>query len=442
MKMTDPISRASERPRGGTGAEMPGKIEYAFHVLACILMMGAFSPVFRNLFGVQAGSLEGDPFQRTLLTAAYLLALPALCFHYKRALSVMAVTPVVWLLLLWATLSVLWSGFPDVAFRRVLALWLTTLYGLVLYLRFGFKPLLRLLGGALAVVLAGSLVLLVIFPEWAVMGPPLLGKWRGVFVHKNHLGRFSVLALLVAVYLFRASRKRVGKMAAAALILVGVLTLVGSQSLSALLIAGLMLLSALFFKILVSQNKLALLWLVVFLIAAGIAVFLFARNYELILSDGLDKDASLSGRLPLWQGLAEKISQRPLLGYGYGSFWLGTEGPAAEIWKKLSWEAAHAHNGYLDLWLHLGFPGICLGFFLLLRSFILGVKHFFVGGPAGRFWALFLVYIIGYNMVESVFVTANNLFWVLIVYGYVYLEDQRRGPALVGASGARPAGGM
>lgn len=165
-------------------------------------MMGAFFPVLRNVFGKQPGLLEGDPFQRTVLTAAYLLALLALAFHLREILPMIAATPVLWLLLLWATLSVLWSGFPDIAFRRMLALWLTSLYGLVLYLRFEFKQLLWLLGIALVIVMAGSLILLVVFPQWAVMGPPLPGTWRGVFVHKNHLGRYSSLALLITGYLF------------------------------------------------------------------------------------------------------------------------------------------------------------------------------------------------------------------------------------------------
>ena len=154
----------------------------------------------------------------------------------------------------------------------------------------------------------------------------------------------------------------------------------------------------------------------------AVAVFYFLTNYNRIMVEEFDKDASLSGRVPLWGMLVDKIYQQPVLGYGYGSFWVGTVGPAAEIWKNLDWEAPHAHNGYLDLWLQLGFLGICLGLYLLLRMCILSVKHHAVTGPAGQFWILFMVYFICYNMIESIFLTANGLFWVLLVYGYVYLK--------------------
>ena len=404
------------------------KIEYLFHILVCILMMGAFFPMFRNFFGKQPGLLEGDPLQRTVLTAAYVLALLALCFHLREALFMIAATPAIWLLLLWAVLSVLWSDFPEVAFRRVLAIWLTSLYGLVLVLRFEFKQLLRLLGGALLAVMVGSLVLLILFPEWAIMGKPLLGNWRGVFIHKNHLGRFSALALLVAGYLIVMNRNTLEKIVWGLLAAISLITLVGSQSLGAQVIVVIMTVSILFFKTFFSKKKNARLWLLLLGLILAVTVFYFLTNYDRIMVEEFAKDSSLSGRVPLWRMLVDKISRQPLLGYGYGSFWVGTVGPAAEIWKNLDWEAPHAHNGYLDLWLQLGFLGICLGLYLLLRLCILSVKHHAATGPAGQFWILFMAFFICYNMIESIFLTANGLFWVLLVYGYVYLNDGHFSP--------------
>jgi len=409
---------------------IPGKIEFIFHTFVCILMMGAFFPMFRSLLGIHSQALEGDPFQRAVLTTAYALALLSLCFQLREVLLMIASTPVLWLLMLWATLSILWSDFPDVAFRRVLALWLTSLYGLVLCLRFEFKSLLRLLGGALLVVLAASLALVILFPDWAVMGPPLLGNWRGVFIHKNHLGRFSALALLVAGVLFLLSEKTVERIFWGVAITVALVTLLGSQSLSALAVSSGMILSVLFLKTVLRRKKLVWLWLLLFMIVAAVAVFLLAQNYERVMVEGLDKDASLSGRLPLWRSLFEKIASEPLLGYGYGTFWLGADGPAADIWKKLNWEVPHAHNGYLDLWLHLGLPGVCLGLYLLLQLFVLSIKNLFSAMPAAWFWVLLLLYLISYNLVESIFLSVNSLFMVLIVYSCVVLQRRRSAPVL------------
>ena len=406
------------------GNEILRKIEYLFHALVLLLLMGAFLPFIRNKLGNQPGVLEGDPLQRTILTLVYLLALLVLCFQMKKVLIVIAATPAVWLLLLWATLSVLWSDFPDIAFRRVLAIWLTSLYGLLLYLRFEFRQLLRLLGTCLLIVMVSSLIWLVVFPEWAVMGPPLLGKWRGVFIHKTHLGRFSALAFLVTGYLIVQNKRTRKKIFWGLGMMISLITLVGSQSLSALLIVVVMFLSALFIKIICKWKKLMALWLILFFIISGNVASLFVANHERILADTFNKDATLSGRVPLWQMLIDKACGKPLLGYGYGSFWMGTEGPAADVWKKLNWEVPHAHNGYLDLWLQLGLPGVCLGVCLLLLIFTLSVKHLFQTGLAGQFWTFLMIYFIGYNWIESVMLVANSLFLVLLVYGYVFLKDR------------------
>jgi len=440
MKMNDGWARAANGPLQGSWAGMLRKSEYLFHVLVCVVMMNAFVPFVRSRLGIHPGPLDGDPFQRTVLIAAYSLALLALCFHVKKILFMIAATPAVWLLLLWATLSVLWSGFPEIAFRRVLAVWLTSLYGLVLYLRFEFKQLLRLLGVALLVAMAGSLVLLAFSPEWAVMGPPLPGTWRGAFIHKNHLGRFSALALLVWGHLLFMDKRIAGKMVWGSALIIGVITLIGSQSLSALVIGAIIFVSALFFKMLLKWKKLMPLWLILLFLISGTMVFLFVENHELILYEGFNKKDTLSGRIPLWQNLGEKISQQPLLGYGYGTFWLGTEGPAAVIWKNLEWGVTHAHNGYLDLWLQLGLPGIGLALYLLLRIFFMSLAYFIKTGGNGRFWPLFMIFFICYNLMESVLLVANGLLWVVLVYVYIDLKFDRSPSACQNARSACTVG--
>ena len=207
MKTIDAGLSVDDSPVERTPMNLARACEYFFHALTVIMMMGAFFPLVRGVFGYKLYLLQSDPIQNTVLSAIYVLVLIMLCMRMKEVSFMIAMTPAVWLLLLWAMLSVLWSGFPDMAFRRVLVVWLTSLYGLLLVLRFDLRQLLRLLGAILLMVMIGSLLLLVFFPEWAVMGQPLLGNWRGVFVHKTHLGRFSALAFLVAGVLIYDERE-------------------------------------------------------------------------------------------------------------------------------------------------------------------------------------------------------------------------------------------
>src|SRR4029077_20400107 len=104
---------------------------------------------------------------------------------------------------------------------------------------------------------------------------------------------------------------------------------------------------------------------------AGIAVlYLILSNFEAFTA-ALNRDPNMTGRIPMWISSAVMALQRPWLGYGYGAFWVGTEGPSLGVWRIMDWEAPHAHNGLLNLWLDLGLAGV--GAFL--AGFLLSVRR-------------------------------------------------------------------
>ena len=62
--------------------------------------------------------------------------------------------------------------------------------------------------------------------------------------------------------------------------------------------------------------------LVTTVLVGGTLAMWFAANFDDVLTS-LDKDPSLTGRMPMWQAIGEAIQARLWLGYGYGAFWLG-----------------------------------------------------------------------------------------------------------------------
>jgi O-antigen ligase len=74
----------------------------------------------------------------------------------------------------------------------------------------------------------------------------------------------------------------------------------------------------------------------------------------------LGRDETLTGRTQIWASLVPYAKKHILLGYGFGGFW--TTSLREEI-------ASHAHNGYLDTVLDLGFIGL-IGFCFFLLSVI------------------------------------------------------------------------
>src|SRR5262249_19790401 len=104
------------------------------------------------------------------------------------------------------------------------------------------------------------------------------------------------------------------------------------------------------------------------------------------------------------------------LGWGYQSFWLaGPNAPSvvnAPGWIKTM---PHAHNGYLDTMLEIGYVGL-----VLLVGFIVATLHA-IGRVADRdlrrAWLLlsFTIFTIAINFLESKWMRGMDLVWVMFL---------------------------
>jgi exopolysaccharide production protein ExoQ len=137
-------------------------------------------------------------------------------------------------------------------------------------------------------------------------------------------------------------------------------------------------------------------------------------NWEAILV-GLGRDPSLSGRTELWQEALEMIGERPWLGYGFRAFWQ-PEGAATIIWKSLGYEPPHAHNGYLNVALDLGWVGLGLFFGSLLISYWRSIQYLrFARGAIALLPVMYVTFMFMYNHTESTIVEHNSIFWAEFV---------------------------
>jgi O-antigen ligase len=120
----------------------------------------------------------------------------------------------------------------------------------------------------------------------------------------------------------------------------------------------------------------------------------------------LGRDQTLTGRTQIWASLVPYAKKHILLGYGFGGFW--TTSLREEI-------ASHAHNGYLDTVLDLGFIGlIVLCFFLL--SVVKKLSRLIIDE-----WSIFLLFLsmvfmyLIHNIAESFLVNFDTMPSVLIL---------------------------
>ncbi|WP_322814961.1 O-antigen ligase family protein [Chloroflexus sp.] len=396
-------------------------IEFAFHVLAFILLSGAFVTLWRNKTLGNIDPVEGDPVQRLLLGLAY-MGIGLLVFHPRRAGQLGRKGWLLWALVGWALLSTLWSAAPEITLRRSLAAVLGLLYGLLLAVRYRPEEVLRMLGTALAIVVVASLIAVVMVPDWAIMGFPHEGAWQGVLYHKNALGRLCALALAVFWVLARAERSCRSVFWRVAMLIAGILVL-GSRSATGLILA--LALPAGWWLLRAWSRLPGLLRPAAGSLAMAVFIpgLLVLPNIVESVLEFLGRDLTLTGRTPLWLASIPLALERPLLGYGYGAFWLGERGPSAAVWA-VTWDASHAHNGYLDLWLELGLIGAGLAFVLVVLTMVryASAALQFKDIPIISFGFLVSLLIFVINMSEAILLEsglAKAFYWVL--FAYVYL---------------------
>jgi exopolysaccharide production protein ExoQ len=134
------------------------------------------------------------------------------------------------------------------------------------------------------------------------------------------------------------------------------------------------------------------------------------------LSFMLYGDSTFTGRTIIWDFAQLKIASRPLLGWGYQSFWLvGPDAPSivdAPGWVKMM---PNAHNGYYDTTLEMGYIG-----YTLLVIFIIATLHA-IGRVAdrdpARAWLVLslALYIILWNYLESLWMRGFEFLWVVFL---------------------------
>lgn len=320
----------------------------------------------------------------------------------------------IWLLVGIALVSFLWSDVPELSLRRSLVLLGTTWFGLYLAARYTLKEQLHLLAWALGIAAVLSVVVALAFPSIGLMGKGFSGAWRGIFAHKNPLGRIMDLSALVFLLLaisthrYRSLLMWVGFGLSVSLILLST-----SKTALALLLTLLLLLPL--YRALRWNYSLAVPFFITFICVSGGVAILLIGNLEKILGS-MGRDLTLTGRTVLWAAVLGKIWQRPWLGYGYVAFWRGREGESADVWTATAWTPGHSHNGFLDLSLDLGLLGLLAFLLSWLTTYLRAVTWVRLTKTAEWLWTpMYLTFLVLCNLTESAILVPNAIFWVLYV---------------------------
>lgn len=147
----------------------------------------------------------------------------------------------------------------------------------------------------------------------------------------------------------------------------------------------------------------------------------------LIASTG--REATLSGRTELWSEVLGMASD-PIIGTGYESFWLGER--LQILWEKYYFKPNQAHNGYIEVYLNLGWIGLCLlGGMLVscyknMRAMLMSARDLTELGHFGRLGMAFLAGYIVYNYTEAAFKAEHFMYLIFLAFAIKYPQPEQR----------------
>ena len=378
--------------------------------ISLFLQMGAVFPLF---FTEADGSLS-DPSRATLrlfCLPVYAFAVVIVMRNNRQFLIAIRRNLLLPVILALPFLSVLWSVGPSTTLRRAVGLLFTVLLAYALAIRFTPRQLLLIVFATLGVCIILSVALLALSPDLARM--PGDGAMRGIFINKNSLGWFACMMLLVATAVILDGTLGLRR-TAVVLMLAGGICLVGSGSMTAMIATGSAFALIGFYTILQRTRGISRVVIILITVQLSVGVLVLLHEFLVPFLEALGKDATLTGRVPLWELVDHQIADRLLFGYGYQSFWTQANPSAWVIWSKIMWQAPHAHNGFRDTMLSFGLSGTLLFAILLMRAVYQGAVLQCRDPQSGWLWLnVYTVMMLVMNLTESLFLIHNDAIFIL-----------------------------
>ena len=381
-----------------------------------------FSAWFQSgvVYATSEGYLEGSPIDRVV---SLLLILAGYVVLGRRRIALGAITRQnAWLLAFYTfcALSVLWSDFPFVAFKRwfkdfgavVMALILLTDEDPVEAVKAAFVR-------CAYILVPFSVLFIRYFPD---LGRTFFGyqsnrlMYVGVATHKNTLGALAFVSVVFLLWDLRTRRRgtaTVGRpryeWAEGSIVLlmaIWILAVADSATATVCTVGGVMFFYAT--ELLFVRRMLKAVELFALLGAGAWFAADSLFNFTELVVTSLGRDMNLTSRADGWK-LFLSVDINPFIGAGFKTFWAGER--MDRIWREFG-TIVQAHNGYLETYLEGGFIGLFLLAAMLWAGFRHIKRHVVAGEDFGRIRLLFWFLALGYNFSEAGF-TQLSLFWMV-----------------------------
>jgi exopolysaccharide production protein ExoQ len=321
----------------------------------------------------------------------------------------------------YCVLSVAWSEYPFIALKR----WSKSVGDIVMvmlivtdaYPQLAVK---RVFARVAFILLPLSVLFIWFIPSvgtgYSVEDNTMM--YFGVTTFKNLLGMICLVLGLASLWsligafessaLPRRTQHMIAHASTLALAVLLILRADSMTSFSCLFIAGAVM-------VLVSQR-----WavhrpsraLLVVCVAICLPLFVLFISSMGTLVHSLGRNSTLTGRTSIWNAVLA-MHTNPLIGTGFESFWLGSRLQA--VWNMSVKGIQEAHNGFIEIYLNLGWVGLLILAWLIVTGFRNAIIAFRSDPSEGRLRLGYLTAALIYSLTEAGFHMLNPIWFAFLL---------------------------
>lgn len=375
--------------------------------------------------------LDGSPVDRAVFSIFMLGGIIILARRRLNWSELFKKNAWIWLFFVFGAISILWSDYPFVAFKR----WFKALGNVIMVLIIlteerPYAALGVILRRFSFLLLPLSVLFIKYFPDLGRIYTSHMGAptYTGVAGQKNGLG---AICLLSGIYfswnllLSRSAAYASGKRLHYSIYLIifpmiaWLLYMANSATSNACLIVALCLFAVGRQPAMVSKPQRILYLGIVCVVLFGIMEIAFDVKDTVIAMLGRRPD--LTTRVPMWEDLLTMV-KNPLVGFGYESFWLGLRQQVVfERWGLSN----NAHNGYLQMYLDLGYIGLLFVVAWILSGLRNVARELIIDYPVAVLRFCFIVVVCLYNFTEATFNGVSNI-WIIFLLGIMDVFSRQK----------------
>jgi O-antigen ligase len=372
-----------------------------------------------------ADYMQGSPIDRTVFLLLIIWGLVILFSRKVKWNELLKQNRILFFFLVYCGLSIIWSDYAAVSFKR----WVKGLGDYVMVLvvlteTFPIESVKAIIRKCAIILVPFSLLLIRYFPYGRIFTPWGQGEYVGVATSKNMLG---TLCLIFGLYLSWAlltkqlnregsyDKKEIYGYLFYMLLIVWLLRYAPSVTSIACLVLGVFFLWVM--KSSMMRRNVKYFGYILIYLVLIITVIQLSVDPVPSLLKYFGRDVTLTGRIPLWKQLLA-MDINTFYGSGYESFWLGDR--LKGIWEKHWWMPNQAHNGFIEIYLNLGWAGVLLMVGILYSTYKKCIKEIKINYEFGLLKITVLFIILVFSQFEAAFKGLHIMWFLLLLVSIEY----------------------